>query len=218
MKIKQIYSKYKIPPNLQLHMMKSAAVGAFIVARWKEKYQLDCDSITKALLFHDTGNIIKFDFKFSQLLGEEEKNIEYWKNVQLDFLKKYGDNEHSATIEIAKEIGIGDKAFKLLMAVGSSKLHLALRSTDWNTKITCYSDFRIDPFGVVSVNKRFDEITARYKGRPHELGNIRQTEKRRQLCLELQKQLQTMVNFDLDKLRNEDIQEYLVKFDRINIP
>lgn len=208
-KIRQIYREYKIPPNLQLHMIRAASVGAFFADHWKEKNQLNNIAIIQALLLHDMGNIIKFDFKYSHLLGEEEKNVEYWKKVQQEFKDKYGDDEHQATSQIAKEVGIGDEAFELLNAIGSSKLHKALETDNWNKKIVCYCDFRVDPHGVVTVNQRFDEIISRYKGREHELGKIEETEKKRGFCLELQKQLQSMLDFNLDYLTNKDIQDYI---------
>ncbi len=210
MKVKQIYQNYRIPPNLGDHMVRAAAVGAYIADHWKERTRIDKTSIVQALLLHDMGNIIKFDFKYSHLLGKEEKNVEYWKKVQQGFKEEYGHDEHVATIAIAKEIGLGDEAFELLNAVGSSKLNQALETQDWNKKIVCYSDFRVDPYGIVTVNQRFDEIVERYKGREHELGKIEETEKKREFCLKLQEQLQTVVDFDLDKLSNTDIESYIV--------
>lgn len=208
MKIRNVYKKYKIPFNLQNHMLRAAAVGAFIVNYWKAK-PLDKNSIIQALLLHDMGNIIKFDFKYSHLMGDEEKNIDHWKKVQQEFKEKYGNNEHEATTQIAKEVGLEAEAFELLEAIGSSKLQKALETKDWNKKIVCYCDFRVDPHGIVTVNKRFDEIVSRYEGRQHELGNIEETEKRRKLCLQLQEQLRTMVDFDLNTISDNDIESYL---------
>ena len=111
MKIKQIYLNYRIPPNLQDHMLRAASVGAYISDHWKNKADLDKNSMIQALLLHDMGNIIKFDFRFSYLLGKEEANTGYWKKIQQEFIKKYGDDEHVATVEIAKEIGLRDRAF-----------------------------------------------------------------------------------------------------------
>lgn len=190
-------------------MTRSAAVGAYIADHWKKENKLDKTSIIQALLLHDMGNIIKFDFRFSHLLGEEEKNVYYWKKVQEEFKEKYGLDEHVATIAIAKEIGLKDKAFEFLNVIGSSKLNQALQTDDWNKKIVVYCDFRVDPHGIVTVNQRFDEIVERYKGREHELGKIEETEKKRKSCLELEKQLQTMVDFDFNKLSNTDIESYI---------
>lgn len=209
MNIKQIYQNYKVPPNLQDHMIRAAAVGAFIADHWRKENKLNKTAIVQSLLLHDMGNIIKFDFRFSYLLGEEEKNVDYWKKVQEEFKEKYSNDEHIATIEIAQEIGLETRAFELLNAIGSSKLQQALEIEDWNKKTVCYCDFRVDPHGIVTVNKRFDEIVERYQGREHELGKIEETEKKRGFCLELQKQLQPRIDFDLDKLSNNETEGYI---------
>ena len=75
MKIKDIYSKYNIPPNLQLHMFRVAAFADILCDNHK-KVDFDKEIIIKSCLLHDLGNIIKFDFdNFPELLGAEEKNI-----------------------------------------------------------------------------------------------------------------------------------------------
>lgn len=208
MDIKQAYRKYKIPPNLQLHMKRAAAVGAFIIDHWSSQTALLEREIIEALLLHDMGNIIKFDFRLSHLLGEEEKNLEYWKSVQADFKQKWG-NEHIATMEIAKEIGISEKTLKLLEQMGSSNLSEVFKSGDWSAKISCYCDFRVSPTGIVSVNQRFDELIERYHGRTHDLGDVAKTQARRAFCLDLEGALQEKVNFDLNKLTDLDITKYL---------
>lgn len=207
MNIKQIYQKYSIPPNLQLHMLRAAAVGAFIIDHWNSQIALLEREIVETLLLHDMGNIIKFDFRLSHLLGEEEKNLEYWKKIQVIFRTKYG-NEHTATMKIAKEIGVGEKTLKLLELTGSSNLNEVLEKGDWSAKISCYCDFRVSPMGVVSVNQRFDELTARYHGRSHDLGDIAKTQQRRVFCLALEESLQEKVNFNLKHLTDLDISKY----------
>ncbi len=164
-------------------------------------------AIIEALLLHDMGNVIKFDFRFSHLLGDEEANIKFWKEIQLKFKQKYG-NEHTATLEIAKEIGVSPQTFGLLEWTGSSKLEQVTDTMDWSAKITCYCDFRVSPFGIVTVNERFDELVNRYHGRTHDLGDIAKTEQRRLFCLQLQEQLQKMVNFDLNLITDQEIEKY----------
>lgn len=209
MNIREIYRKYKIPPNLQRHMLSVAAVGSFIVDHWKDQSVLNKTAITQALLLHDTGNIIKFDFSRPQLMGEEAKNIAHWKQVQTEFREKYQNDEHVATEQIAHEVNLNVQAFELLNAVGSAKLQSAVKTGDWNKKVVCYSDFRVDPSGIVSVNTRFDDIIARYKGRTHELGNIESTEKRRTRCLELESQILPHLTVNLNNLTDSDIASYL---------
>lgn len=210
MKIEEIYNKYRVPPNLQEHMIRVASVGVYIADTWEKPEELDRDSIVLALLFHDTGNLIKFDFKDPNLLGKEQARIHYWKSVQAEMKAKYQD-EQVATIEIAKEVGLNKKAFELLLAVGSSKLKDAIETDDWNKKIVCYSDFRVDPHGFVTVNQRFDDIVTRYAGGTHNLADTEEVNRRRKLCLELEKQLQTKSSKNLNYLNKSKLQGYFTE-------
>src|SRR3989344_1397907 len=118
MKIIEIYKKYKIPPNLQEHQLRVAAVALTICDNFNS--EIDKDSVIKAALLHDMGNIIKFDLsKFPEFL--EPEGIEYWKRVKEEFRKKYGEDEHNATYEIAKEIGVNKFAFEIIQGYGFSK-------------------------------------------------------------------------------------------------
>lgn len=204
MKINQIYTQYKIPDNLQLHMYRVAAVGSYICDHWHGEKVLDKDAVVQSLLLHDTGNIIKFDFNLSHLMGTENVDISYWKKVQQDFKAKYQNDEHIATVEIAKEIHLNNRALHLLEQMGSSKLESVLNNTNWNQKIASYSDLRVDPHGVVTVEKRFFDISERYKGRDSDLAI---SEKRKLLCLELEKQIQKNLDFDLNSLSDQEIED-----------
>lgn len=184
-----------------------AAVGAYIADHWDKPNELDRTRIIKGLLLHDTGNIIKFDFSRPDLLGDaERKDLEKWKRIQAEFTQQYG-NEDVATHALARLSGADEKVLEILDAVGSSKLQKALETIDWNKKIACYSDFRIGPFGVLTVNERYDDIVARYRGRGHAMSDVEETERRRQRCLELEKQLQEHVSINLQSLSKAEIKE-----------
>lgn len=207
MTIQSLYEKFQIPSNLQRHMYMVAAVGMYIVDHWDKPNDLDRVRIAKGLLLHDTGNIIKFDFSRADLLGEaERKDLEKWKKVQLEFTQKYGD-EDTATHALARQSGVDEKVLEILDAVGSAKLQKALETTDWNKKIACYSDFRIGPFGVLTVNERFDDIVARYRGRGHAMSDIEETERKRQRCLQLENELQAHLTFNLQTLDASQIEK-----------
>ncbi len=207
MTIKALYENYQIPSNLQRHMCMVAAVGMYIVDHWDKPNDLDRVRIAKGLLLHDTGNIIKFDFSRPDLLGDaERKDLEKWKKVQFEFTQKYGD-EDTATHALARQSGVDEKVLEILDAVGSAKLQKALETTDWNKKIACYSDFRIGPFGVLTVNERFDDIVARYRGRGHAMSDIEETERKRHRCLQLENELQAHLTFNLQTLDASQIEK-----------
>lgn len=207
MTIQLFYEKFQIPSNLQRHMYMVAAVGAYIADHWDKPNELDRARIVKGLLLHDTGNIIKFDFSRPDLLGDaERKDLEKWKRIQTEFTQQYR-NEDVATHALARLSGVDEKAFEILDAVGSAKLQKALETADWNKKIACYSDFRIGPFGVLTVNERFDDIVARYRGRGHAMSDIEETERKRQRCLQLEKELQAHLTFNLQTLDASQIEK-----------
>ncbi len=188
MKISEVYKKYNIPENLQEHMYKAAAVGFIVAGLLEKKIELDVDIIVTELLLHDMGNIIKFDFGPHIEFSKEE--TEKLKKVKADFIEKYGSEEHVATSKIAEELGVDIRVQELLEDSGSSKLMAAIDSTDWYAKICTYADLRVAPYGIVSVEERFADIIKRYKGRDHALSDLEKTEKKKELGLILEQQIQ----------------------------
>ncbi len=65
MTIQQLYEKYEIMPNLQLHMYRVAAVAKMICDHFQKP--INKQEVIITCLLHDIGNIIKFDlFDFPQ--------------------------------------------------------------------------------------------------------------------------------------------------------
>ena len=58
MNIINIYQKYHIPKNLQLHMLRVSACAKLITNNWKNK-EINKESIIRVCLLHDMGNIVK---------------------------------------------------------------------------------------------------------------------------------------------------------------
>src|SRR3989344_2472976 len=102
MKITEIYEKYKIPPNLQLHQLRVAGVASIICDNFDKP--LDKGSIITTCLLHDMGNILKFNFDIfpEEFYGKQGRA--YWEKVKQEFKEKYGEDEHKATHAIAEEL------------------------------------------------------------------------------------------------------------------
>jgi hypothetical protein len=205
--LSQVYEKYWIPPNLQQHMRRTAAVALQIVDAWCGNKPPERDAITQTLLLHDMGKIIHFDFvNTAHFFGEESKNVEYWRQIQRDFIAKFGNDEHKAMLAIVKEVGVSDRVYGLLDAFGSTPVYYKLESDDWNLRICTYADFRTAPFGIVSVKERFEELEARYRKSGRALSDIEALERDGQHCLELEQQLRPCVKIDLSEISDESIQ------------
>ncbi len=215
MKIKDIYIKYQIPENLQLHMYRVAAVGLLVLDLLDKNIKLDKNIITTTLLLHDVGNIVKFNFENNNLLKDDE--IEHLKQVRDGFISKYGNEEHLATLNIVNELKVPAKVIEILENTGSSKIDLTIQSDDWYKKVCSYADFRIAPYGIVSVEERFDDVIKRYEGRDHVLADVEKTIEKKNYCLGLEKQIQEKSLTSLSLIDDSKIKHLIEELKEYNI-
>ncbi|MDO8661569.1 MAG: hypothetical protein Q7K43_06780, partial [Candidatus Woesearchaeota archaeon] len=84
--IQMIYKELVIPKNLQMHMICTAGIASFIHEHWKGK-SINKENIVIAMLLHDVGNIVKFDFSRKELYEQDVlSNVEFWKQRQKEFI------------------------------------------------------------------------------------------------------------------------------------
>lgn len=154
--ISDIYTEYNIPPQLQLHQRRVAAVGKTVA----DAHAVDVHTVISACLLHDMGNIIKFKLdRFPDFL--EPEGYEYWQNVQDSFKAKYGNDEHLATLMICDELGVSDAVLNCIRAVGMTKVHHNLSEGTKEEQITNYADLRVGPQGLISILERLADGRAR---------------------------------------------------------
>lgn len=161
MKISEIYKRYKIPSNLQKHMLMATAMAKLLCENWKGP-SINQEDIVTTMLIHDIGNIAKMDFSNYDYLPEENRDINYWKGVQKDFIRKYGTDDHIATFNIASELKLRPRILWLVINKIFVHNEMIAASRDYNLKICAYSDQRTGPNGIVSLKERFDELKTRY--------------------------------------------------------
>ena len=161
-----IYRSYRVPENLQLHMLKVASVGKWITENWQGQ-PIDKEDIITTLLIHDIGNLVKgIDDSFSNLFPQGYKYLPYWKAVQGWVKERYGATDIQATLKIAKEIGVSDRILFLLEKKQFANNENTFNSDDIELKICAYADQRVSPYGVVSLISRLEEAVRRYKDSP----------------------------------------------------
>ena len=160
MNIKQLYEKYHIPPNLQKHMLRVSALAQIIAENWNGR-RLNNNAIALAGAFHDMANIIKFDFNKPSLFKDEEKQVEYWKQIKKEMIIKYGKNIHRTTLKIGKEIGLSKNVLSLIENLEWDNTQKVLGKKNFESAILIYSDMRIGPFGILSLDERIDNLQTR---------------------------------------------------------
>lgn len=166
--IEAIYDRFEIIWNLRQHMKTVAAIGEYILgSRRADAGSHDSSDVAAALLLHDLGNIVKFDFGNSDLwkgFGSDE--IEDWRRMKSMVAEKYGsDNDHELTSMMVSEIGAGARVSFLVSNMIYENIGDVLKSNDLELKVCTYADQRVAPSGVVSVKQRFSDLRLRYAGR-----------------------------------------------------
>ncbi|NTW14967.1 MAG: hypothetical protein HGA38_01200 [Candidatus Moranbacteria bacterium] len=159
--LRQIYERFSVPPNLAEHMETVAQVVRVIRDHWIGE-SVDWDFIIQAALLHDIGNIVKFDFEaHPEFLGDEAKNVEYWKEVRTDIIARYGNDDHLASGNMLREIGVSDELLSTIQNKSFANAIDVAAGNDWNAKILLYADMRVMPHGVTSLEERLADVRRR---------------------------------------------------------
>lgn len=202
MNIKNIYEKFGIPPNLTEHMLIVTKVALFIKEHWKGP-EIDWETLRKAALLHDVGNVVKFDLdKYPHFLGNEKSKIDYWKQKQKEIIEKYGQDDHEATKKMLNEVGIDRKIIEIILNKAFGNAVQIAVSQDWYTKILLYADLRVLPNGVAKMTERFQDIRERmpkYTSRP-DFENLLDTARK------IEEQIQEKLDVSVLEINNQSIQ------------
>src|SRR3989344_4469655 len=157
--VRELYTKWRIMPSLQLHQLRVAAVVKLIADNFTEP--VNKEEVILACLFHDMGNIIKSDLTYFPEFTKPE-GVEHWEKIKSEFIQKYGTNHHKANIMIAKDIGLPSKSVTLIDSIGFSQIAYVVEDQSNERKIMQYADIRVGPHGVLSLNERLAEGRKRY--------------------------------------------------------
>jgi hypothetical protein len=161
--ITDVYKEYKIMRNLQMHQLQVAAVAMQICESLDTDFDRK-DMITMCLI-HDMGNIIKFKIdKYPEL--NEPEGTPYWQSVQDEYKRKYGDNEHHATVAIAQELSVPAFVVDSFAVTDLFAEKDTVEGDSFFNKFFCYCDNRVAFNGVVSLEEKKADNYKRYKDRP----------------------------------------------------
>mgnify|MGYP006070035107 FL=1 len=198
MNIIEIYKKYHLPENLQMHMLRVAACSNLIIDNWTGA-EIDNKAIIRVCLLHDMGNIVKIPEDFS-------KDQEFLK-IRKKYFDKYGTNDHEINLEIGKQEGLTEQELTILDGKRSRKNEETLKSNSYERKICAYCDQRVAPDGVVSIKERLEDAKVRYKNKPLSVwSNEEKANHLIECSLGIEKQIMQYC-----KLKPEDINDFSIK-------
>ena len=198
MNIIEIYKKYHLPENLQMHMLRVAACSNLIIDNWNG-VEIDNKAIIRVCLLHDMGNIVKIPEDFS-------KDQEFLK-IRKKYFDKHGTNDHEINLEIGKQEGLTEQELTILDGKRSRKNEETLKSNSYERKICAYCDQRVAPDGVVSIKERLEDAKVRYKNKPLSVwSNEEKANHLIECSLGIEKQIMQYC-----KLKPEDINDFSIK-------
>lgn len=201
MNIIEIYKKYHLPENLQMHMLRVAACSNLIIDNWNGK-EIDKEAIIRVSLLHDMGNMVKIPEDFS-------KDEEFLK-IRKRYFDKYGTNDHEINLEIGKQEGLMEKEIVILDGKRSRKNEETLKSDSYERKICAYCDQRVAPDGVVGIRERLEDAKVRYKDKPLSVwSNEEKANYLIECSLNIEKQIMQYCKLIPEDINDESIEPYI---------
>ena len=198
MNIIEIYEKYHLPENLQMHMLRVAACSNLIIDNWNGP-DIDKQAIIRVSLLHDMGNMVKIQ-------ENESKDVEFLK-IRKKYFDKYGTNDHEINLEIGKQEGLTEQELTILDGKRSRKNEETLKSNSYERKICAYCDQRVAPDGVVSIKERLEDAKVRYKNKPL---SVWSNEEKANYLIECSLGIEKQI-IQYCKLKPEDINDFSIK-------
>lgn len=209
MNIIEIYKKYHLPENLQMHMLRVAACSNLIIDNWNGE-EIETDSIIRVSLLHDMGNMVKIPEDFS--------NDEEFIKIRKEYFDKYGTNDHEINLEIGKKEGLTEKEIDILDGKRSRKNEETLAANSYERKICAYCDQRVAPDGVVGIRERLEDAKIRYKDKPLSVwSNEEKANYLIECSLGIEKQIMKYCKLNTEDINDDSIKTYIEKLKNYEI-
>lgn len=209
MNIIEIYKKYHLPENLQMHMLRVAACSNLIIDNLNGLI-IDKKAITRAGLLHDMGNMAK--------ISDNEIDDDEFKKIRKEYIDKYGRNSHKINLIIAKEEGLNDYEIEIIDKKSSKRGEETLNSERYDVKILLYADQRVAPDGVTSLKERLEEVKKRYKNITSSVwSNEEKANHLIECSLGIEKQIMEHCNINPEDINDNSIKKYIEKLKEYEI-
>ncbi len=203
MNIIEIYNKYNLPENLQMHMLRVAACSNLIIDNWNGP-EIDKKSILRVSLLHDMGNMLK--------IPEDSSNDEDFIKTRKEYFEKYGTNDHELNLYIGRVEGLTEKEIEILNGKRSKENEETLKSNSYERKICAYCDQRVAPNGVVGIRERLEDAKVRYKNKTFSVwSNEEKANHLIECSLGIENQIFKYCNLKPEDINDKSIEKYIEK-------
>ena len=141
-------------------MLRTASLAMILLENWIGE-PVDKKAIVQACVLHDIAKPMEFDLAKQAQFGMSQDEIDELEKLQIRLKKDYGDNEHQATVKICKKVGCSHTAVRLVNNLEWSYVPRLIKERDIHSLIPIYSDMRIGPKGILSLNERLEDLKKR---------------------------------------------------------
>jgi hypothetical protein len=211
--IRAIYEKYAVPLNVQRHMREVAGVAAEICANSKEK--IDPTDLIAVCLVHDLGNICKINLVDEQKINlfdeEDQKKLDFFRKKQKEFWNKYGKDDNKANELIAKELELNEKVIFLLENKAIEHKPKEFWANNFELMVLAYSDCRVAPEGVVSMQQRIEEYAKRNLFHLDK-EKAERSKKFEEFAKQLEKEIFSKLQIKPQDITKESVKKYIKEF------
>ncbi len=204
----QIFERYRLPQLLQTHLWRTASLMELLLNHWHGP-ELDKELLIETMLLHDLGNLVKFDLTDTtpiMLLSETE--LPMYRALQAKWHQKYGKVVDAVTVSFIKELRLanGPTMSQIILAHTDGTQATTVAQNDWSQKLCDYTDFRIAPHGLVTLQQRFDDLSKRYAARESGWKTPEKVAEKLSFFTTIETQLQAQIGRDLDQIVAADLE------------
>jgi hypothetical protein len=184
-------------------MLRVAAISKIILGDWTGP-ELNKKAVTVACAMHDIAKPINFVITNQTQYNMSKEDVDNLPRLQTLIKEKYGTEEYDAAFKMCKDVGIEDKSCQIILVLDWSNIPFSIKKHNYESMVSIYSDMRIGPKGVLSLQGRIDDLKRRaYTNDDYDSylksGKI------------LEKEMKKNVSLDLDKISDQDLNSYFAE-------
>lgn len=213
--IVQIYRELYVPLKLQKHMFWVASVANQILDSWLGPV-VNKTKLIRVLLLHDIGNIVKIEVtdELADSLNVTADKLAEFKKIMI---QKYGQDDHVVSIELSRQMGLGNDELKLMNEKIFIHNEETMISNNYERKIGAYADQRIAPDGLRPLIDRLLEAKDRYGDKPGSSMNNPRTDFLIECAVQIEKQVMEYCSLSAQDINNQSVIPYVEKLKKYKI-
>ena len=210
MSIKKVYKKYRVPQNLQEHMLRVGALASILTDNWVGA-DIDKFSIVQASLLHYIAKPMNFDLEKQAQFGMSAAEINELEKLQNYLRDRYGTDEHAATVGIVEDLGCSSTTVRIVDNLEWSEIPRVMEGNDIESLIVIYCDMKIGFNGILALDDRLANLKSRANDEDFEehAKNGKNLEEliRNQVSIDLNLITDTKINALFDKLLKSSLRK-----------